>query len=675
MGQPTAMRILYTLLVSVFSISVLSVSAQKKLPFPKFGKITPAHLDKKIYSIDSHAKAVVLQDYGEVSVEGNSKGWFSLLIKRHRIVHILNNNGYNLADVEIPLFRNDNGDEEKVVNLKAVTYNLSGGKIVETKLEKSGIFSENVSKSKVVKKFTMPNVKEGCIIEYEYQVTSDYLRAVDPWIFQESVPVLWSEFLFSVPAFFTFAPMMKGYLPLDFTEKRERQVAFTIRDATGAGAASNVSFTAQVEDVRWVMTNVPALETEKFTSSLKNHLSRIEFHLLGQSDPLRPYSYQKSWGELTRQLQEAEEFGAGLKSRNLVSDELKPLFASISNEEEKAKKIFYYVRDNFTSMGNAGIYMSESMKNILKNKKGYVADINLVLTGMLRSSNLNASPVILSTTSNGFVFEAYPNLRGFNYVVVQLKIGGKTYMLDASRPTMGFNFILPMCYNGMARVISDEMSEINLNSNSLQERSTTMIMMVNNEKGKWEGKFTHTPGMFGSYETRGKIAEKGRDAYFKEVEKGFGMEVNIFEPTIDSLKAYDHPLNIQYNFTVDPNEDLLYINPMFTEGWKTNPFTSLKRSYPVEMPYTIDETVLLTMEIPKGYEIDELPKQMMVKYDESGASFFEYRISTSENMISFRSRLKLAKSFFMPDEYELLREFFSLVVKKHNEQIVFKKKK
>jgi hypothetical protein len=29
----------------------------------------------------------------------------------------------------------------------------------------------------------------------------------------------------------------------------------------------------------------------------------------------------------------------------------------------------------------------------------------------------------------------------------------------------------------------------------------------------------------------------------------------------------------------------------------------------------------------------------------------------------------------LPDEYEILREFFNLIVNKHNEQIVFKKKK
>jgi hypothetical protein len=113
---------------------------------------------------------------------------------------------------------------------------------------------------------------------------------------------------------------------------------------------------------------------------------------------------------------------------------------------------------------------------------------------------------------------------------------------------------------------------------------------------------------------------------------------------------------------------------MFGEGYKKNPFKSEERLYPVEMPYTMDETFILTMEVPAGYVVDELPKQILAKYDEEGKSYFEYRIQHSGNTISLRSRIKLVRAYYEPDEYVGLREFFNMVVKKHNEQIVLKKK-
>ncbi len=81
----------------------------------------------------------------------------------------------------------------------------------------------------------------------------------------------------------------------------------------------------------------------------------------------------------------------------------------------------------------------------------------------------------------------------------------------------------------------------------------------------------------------------------------------------------------------------------------------------------------LTMDIPKGYKIDELPKSIIVHLNEDGKSFFEYRISESEGTISLVNRIHLDRAFYKPEEYAQLRSFFELVVKKQAEQIVFKK--
>jgi len=80
------------------------------------------------------------------------------------------------------------------------------------------------------------------------------------------------------------------------------------------------------------------------------------------------------------------------------------------------------------------------------------------------------------------------------------------------------------------------------------------------------------------------------------------------------------------------------------------------------------------MEFSTGYVMDALPKSMILKLNEENEGVFEYRISMSGNSISFRSRIRIGRANFQPDEYEMLREFFNYVVKKHAEQIVFKKK-
>jgi hypothetical protein len=184
------------------------------------------------------------------------------------------------------------------------------------------------------------------------------------------------------------------------------------------------------------------------------------------------------------------------------------------------------------------------------------------------------------------------------------------------------------------------------------------------------------PGYFESHEIREKIKEKGRDEFFKDVKKAYSQDVELVNPRIDSLNNLEECIGIAYDFKLNQaKEDLVYINPMFGEGYKENLFKSTQRYYPVEMPYTFDETYVFNLIVPEGYVVDELPKSVIVKLNDAGDGQFEYLVSQTNGTISMRSRIQLKRTYFQPAEYDLLREFFSMVVKKHNEQIVLKKKK
>jgi hypothetical protein len=79
------------------------------------------------------------------------------------------------------------------------------------------------------------------------------------------------------------------------------------------------------------------------------------------------------------------------------------------------------------------------------------------------------------------------------------------------------------------------------------------------------------------------------------------------------------------------------------------------------------------MDVPQGYEVYELPASTKMNLDEEGKSFFEYIVQNNGSVISFRSRVKVHRSYFLPEEYKILHDFFSLVVSKQSEQIVLKR--
>lgn len=667
------MRKLTTLLV--LCITFFYIQAQEKSPV-KFGKISPDDFKTKAYSLDSNAAAVVIADIGSSQIVGNSKGWFSLEFRHFKRVHILKQSGYDIANIEIPLYTNGQ-QEEELQNLRAYTYNLENGKVVEAKLDvKNSVFKDKISKNLVVKKFTFPAIKEGSVIEFDYTVLSDFLFNLQPWEFQGGYPRLWSEYNVTIPEFFYYVFLSQG-LQYNFKkEQQSRQDPFRVSDSRGAGASEYYNFTAGVTEHRFVMKNIPALKEENFTSAIKNYLAKIEFQLAEYRQPLTPRNIMGNWVDVCKDLLKDEDFGLQLSRDNgWLSDDITTATNGSKTNLEKAKAIYIYLQKNMTCTDHSRKYAEQSLKNVLKDKKGNVAEINLLLVAMLRKAGLTADPVMLSTKSNGFALSVYPIMDRFNYVVCRAVIDDHTYYLDASHPRLGFGRLSWECYNGDGRIINETAYAVSFHSDSLAERKLTSLILFNDEKGTITGAMQQTPGYYESYSIRERVKEKGMDELFKGIKRDFGSEVEISNQKIDSLDKLDESIQLIYDVKLNVDkEDILYLNPMFGEGYKENPFKSAERSYPVEMPYTTDETYVFRMDVPEGYQVDELPKSIRVNFDEEGKSYFEYIIAEGNGTVSLRSRVKLVRSYFVPDEYEILREFFALIVNKHNEQIVFKKK-
>lgn len=669
------MRSRQLFLALLFCTTSFFTQAQEKNKI-KFGKVTAEDFKPTHYEVDSSADAIVLADIGYSEMYGNSKGGFSLEFRNFRRARILKKPGYDIANVEIYLYTNGD-NEEDLKNLKAVTYNLENGKVVETKLNaKSGVFKDQLNKNVVVKKFTFPNVKEGSIIEYEYKINSDFLFNLQPWRFQGNYPRLWSEYTVSLPEFYYYVTLTQGYQAYYIKDQKSSTDNFTLTDSRSAGASDRVNFTAGVTDFRYVMKDVPALKQEEFTSTLENHIAKIEFQLAELRYPLTPRNIMGTWQQVCDELLKDEDFGETLSRDNpWLRDAVDEAIGSATTPLEKARNIYYYVQKNFTCTNYNGKYLQQPLKTVLSKRSGTAAEINLLLVAMLRKAGLGADPVMLSTRSHGYAYALYPLVDKFNYVICQFNVNGKDYYLDASRSRLGFGRLGSDCYNGHARVIDRRATAVELVSDTLRERKVTSVFLVSSEKGELSGSMQQVPGYFESYRLRDRIKESGREKFVADMEKALNAKIESKSVMIDSLDRFEDPLAIKYSFQLENSgEDILYVNPMLAEGYKENPFKSAIRRYPVEMPYVIDETYLMQMQVPEGYVVDELPKQIMVKLNEREDVMFEYRISESNGYISLRSRLNFKRSFFQPDEYETLREFFNLVVKKHNEQIVFKKK-
>jgi hypothetical protein len=648
-------------------------------PSYKFEKIKPEDFSVMPPASDSNANAIVLADVGSTEFEGNTNGFFTLVYKRHKRILLRNRNAFDAATIMFQLYTYTVQSSDELRDIEATTYTLSNGQITETKLDKSQIFTEKARKNYTNYKFTLPNLTEGCIIDYKYTIRSPYQNnEIRNWAFQGQYPCLWSEYTVSIPSFFNYMVTKQGYLKFTIDSVKKSFNTYSIVDPGDASSSYRVLHISG-DDIwaRWAIKDVPAFKSESYTTTPDNHISKVKFRLysIKYSEESNVINILKDWYSKMKDLMNNEDFGKSLTENNgWLKDEVETLTKN-TDQLQGARNIWQYVRNNFVTTDNDEIYLTQSLKKTFQTRKGNVADINLLLTAMLMQKNYDVQPVLLSTRDNGYPIETQSFLDQVNYVIARVLIDTTYYLLDATDSRLGFGKLPAKCYNRSGRIVSAQAPLlINLSADSLVEKKNTFCFISSDDKGNMSGNITSTLGYYESYGIRNKLVGTKQEEYTKSLAKSYPTEMEVANITLDSVNNYDDPITVNTEIKFKFDEDIVYFYPMFNEVWKTNPFAAAERAYPVEMDNVIKELYTFTMQVPPGYDVDEIPKSTRVNLNGDEGKF-EYIIVKSGNDIQMRCTLALAKANYLPEDYKTLRDFFAYVVKKEAEPIVFKKKK
>jgi hypothetical protein len=656
----------------------LHLMAQDKVPV-NFGKVEQNDFSVNSPLVDKNTSAVIIADVGTTKFEGNNKGWFSYVFKRQRRIKIIDKKSFDLATVSILLYRNEEG-EEKVEDVSAVTYNLENGKVVETKLSSKELYLQKADKNHFFKKFTLPGIREGSVIEYSYTIKSDFIFNIPSWEFQdEKYPALWSEFNVVMPGLLSYMSFFQGYHKFHINKATNGFQNFLIRRNFDDGVAvaysrdQSISVASPVVKQKWVIKDLTPFDEEQYLASPKNYLDKISFQLYKTYDGERFHDVANNWKTVNHTLLQRDDFGLPLAENTAWLDALaKKILDGTETGIKAAEKIYYYVQDNYTCTDRYDKYIETSLQDVVRKKSGSVGELNLLLVALLKRKFPAASPVLLSTREFGRNSKDYPEMSRLNYVIGTLKIDNVDYLLDASVPFLPFGKLPANCYNGDAHVVSEDSMTINLDPKLHKETSVVNVLMNMNEKNELEGTYNKIHGLYESIETRAEIAQSAK-AFKAKLAASFPEELIVSEVIVDSAKRREDPVTLKVNFKIKPTDaDIIYFNPMLLETVKSNPFHADSRKYPVELPYTSVDNYVLTMDIPKGYKVEELPKSARISLN-ANEGIFEYLVQASNNSIMLRSSLVMSEATFSSEDYQSLRDFFAYVVKKHAEQIVLKK--
>ena len=207
--------ITYMMLLAI----TMTVNAQGIEPNLKWGKPTDQELNMTEYAADKDADAVVLYHKTDVSYVFINND-FKVFYRVNTRLKVLKPEGKRIADGQIAYVENETNRSrhEIVAGLKATAYNMENGKLVKTKMDNSMTSVERLDKNQMVTKFSVPQVKVGTVIEYEYRIESDYYGNIRDWYAQRDIPVLYTCYELSIPEWFSFNIEETG---MNHMEKKE----------------------------------------------------------------------------------------------------------------------------------------------------------------------------------------------------------------------------------------------------------------------------------------------------------------------------------------------------------------------------------------------------------------------------------------------------------------------
>lgn len=652
----------------------------------RFGKVSMDELKETAYPEDADANAAILYLNQKTHYDYNQQKGFVQVTEVLKRIKIYNKDGFDWATEEVQL-RDNGSSREALTNLKAVTYTLENGKMEETKLKKDGVFDEKNNKYWKTSKFTMPNIKEGCVVEFSYTITSPYISIRDINL-QESIPIKELDMYVRIPEYFNFNKFVNPratYIPKikDYQVNRTEQIHSKSRESSasnGFGHTVRTNHSSQKWEFKENKTeiklsNVPALKNEDYVSNLNTYRTKLIWEYAYSKDPGgKITNFSTTWEEVAKTIFDDSDFGAQLKISNYFQGDISALIKGATNVSEKIDLIFNFVKSRVKWNEYIGYTTDNGVRKAYSEGSGNVADINLMLTAMLRFANINANPMLVSTRSNGVPL--FPATGGFNYVVSAVELPNDVIILDATDQFATPNVLPVRAINWQGRVIREtgDSAWIDLTPKETVKSNYSLNVKLNNDLSI-EGKVRSQLTSFAAKNFRSKYQNYNEEERLMDIEKDKG-EIEISNYVISDMEVIDKPIMYVYDYSlnngIEQIGDKVFLTPMLFFAPQENPFKQDQREYPIDFIYSFNEKYQVNVMIPDGYALESLPESTVAQFNGASGEF-KYVSQENGKMLQFIISLDLGQSFILPTEYADFKQFYQLMTEKQNEKIVLKK--
>ncbi len=633
-------------LLFIFTCTIhIAYSNAPDIPKTIFGTVSIQ--DFTVANTLQQRDAIVLVDACRISFEPNNSGGFSLVRYRYKKMLLLSKNAFDEATITIPL-QTSKPYNEQLVQLKAASYYKTQTGIQKFSISDKDKFVRRLNTQILTQIIAIPNVVEGCIIEYAYTTKTDFLLYIPVWHFETNYTTIWSIYEVNAPAFFTYHIFSKGNKPYFKQCKKKENAIYNIRDYTNAVEDKSARIATNNNIQQWIMHNVNAVVYEPYVNNIQDYTNNVELALAKYEFEDTEYTaVADSWETAKATLLEAPLLGGIIQTDDAwvktISNEL--VFKT-DNILDSITQLYEYIKLNYVCNNEPGIYASKNFRSLYFSKMGSPADLNLFFIVLLKSFGIKVTPVVLRKKAFGKPFKEVPLLHQFNYLICEIQVNNNTYYVDAATTYLAFGELDESCYNYFAFVLGEYPNLITLpnkSTNNINEVYSNFYFDVKENLWRWRTTyaFENTLG----YQIKNNIiplsallTNSNAIINDSDIIQTQSTSNNVFAQIQGSL-------NKTYN-------NYMQVNPvLFNNNIQWHVIDSVRR-FPIELPYTVNNSYLIQIHIPDSTTVDHLPSPIDMDIPDIGHCSFMATIV--DHNIEIAATFQLKKNNFMPDEAKKL---------------------
>jgi hypothetical protein len=569
-------------------------------------------------------------------------------------IKILTEEGKKYGDIEllsIPVIHNVRGIRARTVDPDGTVTEFKG-KIYDKIVMKTGGFKM------LQKTFTLPNVKPGSIVEYRYAVEwpPTELRT-NRWPVQREIPIRNAEFWIKPWSSGVRSSCITKGLPAD---QKPRLVK---------------------DHFEFEIKNVPAFAGEPLSPPENDLKPRIEFYYLrGEREDY--------WKDAAKSMSDFIESYIG--DRGPVKKAAAEITTGASTQDEKLRKIYAYVQEirNLSyerekteqEEKREKLRDNNDIADVLRNRYGYSRQLNRLFTGLARGAGFTAHSVLVAQRDDMIFSKDLPDVEQLEGEIVLVNVDGKDVYLDPGTPYANYG-LLPWARSavaGMRLKSKKEWDWVMTPDQQFSEAVTSRTADLSLADGVIKGTATITyrgqDALMHRLDAQNEDDAARRKTFEEETKALFPEGSTVKLTKLDGIGGVSEPLVATFDVEL-PNLGTMTgsraLIPMSIFGAAAkSPFSAEQRVYPIYFRYQHEIDDRITLRVPDGYAVENLPKPLTM---DLGAVAFTSRHKREESVLILERKLSIRAFVIGSEHYKTLRQFYGDLIAADHDAVVLKK--